>query len=158
MSEVISFWAKTIDDVSKDIQTSETKRNQLLRNDEQETIPQAINKNGKIKVGLSSSKKICVIYLIESPLKMMKNVFYFILKALFILKIFKFLSRLFSPNLVHKQLQYTYCLPDISQSKGDQTMKCGQLIEYNKRNTFFFKNHPENEAGKLVPDLFLFCK
>ena len=47
------------------------------------------------KVGLSPSKKDCVIYLIESPLKMMKNAFYFILKALFVLKIFKFLSRLF---------------------------------------------------------------
>ena len=23
---------------------------------------------------------------------------------------------------------------------------------------FFFENHPENEAGKLVPDLFLFLK
>ena len=32
----------------------------------------------------------------ESPLKMMKSAFYFILKALFILKIFKFLSWLFS--------------------------------------------------------------
>ena len=31
----------------------------------------------------------------ESPLKMMKNVFYLILKALFVLKIFKFLSWLF---------------------------------------------------------------
>ena len=40
-------------------------------------------------------KKICVICLIESPLKLMKNAFYFILKALFVLKIFKFLSRLF---------------------------------------------------------------
>ena len=40
-------------------------------------------------------KKICVICLIESPLKMMKNAFYFILKAFFILKIFQFLSRLF---------------------------------------------------------------
>ena len=29
---------------------------------------------------------------IESPLKMMKNAFDFILKALFILKVFKFLS------------------------------------------------------------------
>ena len=29
---------------------------------------------------------------IESPLKMMKNAFYFILKAIFVLKIFKFLS------------------------------------------------------------------
>ena len=28
----------------------------------------------------------------DSPLKMMKNAFYFILKALFVLKIFKFLS------------------------------------------------------------------
>ena len=48
-----------------------------------------------IKVGLSPSKKICVICLIESPLKMMKNAFYFILKSLFVLKIFKFLLRLF---------------------------------------------------------------
>ena len=24
------------------------------------------------------------------------------------------------------------------------------------RNVFFFKNHAENKAGKLVPDLFLF--
>ena len=30
-------------------------------------------------------------------------------------------------------------------------MKLGQLIEYNKRNIF-----TENEAGRLVPDLFLF--
>ena len=48
-----------------------------------------------LKVGLSSSKNICVIDVTESPLKMMKNVFYFILKALFVLKLFKFLSRLF---------------------------------------------------------------
>ena len=31
----------------------------------------------------------------ESPLKMMKNAFYFTLKALFVLKLFKFLSWLF---------------------------------------------------------------
>ena len=48
-----------------------------------------------MKVGLSPSKKICVICLIENPLKKMKNAFYFILKALFVLKLFKFLSRLF---------------------------------------------------------------
>ena len=35
------------------------------------------------KVGLSTFKKISAICLIESPLKMMKNAFYFILKALF---------------------------------------------------------------------------
>ena len=29
-----------------------------------------------------------------------------------------------------------HILPNISQSKGDQTMKFGPLIEYNKRNIF----------------------
>ena len=47
------------------------------------------------KVGLSPSNKICVICFIESLLKMMKNTFYFILKAIFVLKIFRFLSWLF---------------------------------------------------------------
>ena len=47
------------------------------------------------KVGISLFKTICVICLIESPLKMMKNVFYFVLKAFFVLKIFWFLSRHF---------------------------------------------------------------
>ena len=41
--------------------------------------------------------------------------------------------------------------------KGNQTMKFGQLIEYNKI-IFFFKCYAENEAGILVPDLFLFFK
>ena len=45
-----------------------------------------------LKVGLSPSKKTCVICFIERSLKMMKNAFYFILKALFVHKIFKFLS------------------------------------------------------------------
>ena len=34
-------------------------------------------------------------------------------------------------------------------------MTFGQLIEHNVRN-IFFKIHAENEAGRLVPDLFLF--
>ena len=32
-----------------------------------------------------------------------------------------------------------HILPNISQSKGNQTMKFGQLIEYNKRNNFLPK-------------------
>ena len=48
-----------------------------------------------------------------------------------------------------------HILPNISQSKGNQTMKLGQLIEYNKRN-IFLQNYAENQAGRLVPDLFLF--
>ena len=45
-----------------------------------------------VKVGLSPLKNIFFICFNESPLKMMKNVFNFTLKALFVLKIFKFLS------------------------------------------------------------------
>ena len=41
------------------------------------------------------AKTNCVICFIESALKMMENAFYFILKALSVLKIFKFLSWLF---------------------------------------------------------------
>ena len=36
--------------------------------------------------------KICVVCFIETPLKMITNAFYFILKALLIFKKFKFLS------------------------------------------------------------------
>ena len=43
------------------------------------------------EVGLSLSKKSCFICFNENPLKMMKNAFYFILKALFVLKILDFL-------------------------------------------------------------------
>ena len=42
-----------------------------------------------VKVGLSPSKKNCFN---RSPLKMMKNVFYFILNGLFVLKIFFILT------------------------------------------------------------------
>ena len=33
-------------------------------------------------------------------------------------------------------------------------MKFGQVMSYNKRNIFFFKNHEEIEAGRLVPNSF----
>ena len=42
------------------------------------------------EMGLSPSKTIDVICFIESPFKIMKNAFNFILKVLFVLKIFKF--------------------------------------------------------------------
>ena len=42
----------------------------------------------RLKVGVSTSKKIFFICFSDSPSKMMKNAFYFILKALFVLKIF----------------------------------------------------------------------
>ena len=46
-----------------------------------------------------------------------------------------------------------HILPNISQSKGYQTMKFGQLIT---QEMCFFKNYVENKAGWLVPDLFIF--
>ena len=46
---------------------------------------------------------------------------------------------------------------NISQSKGNQTMKFSQLIEYYKAN-IFLQNYAENEARRLVPELFLFFK
>ena len=45
-----------------------------------------------IQVGLSTSKKKKIISFNESSVKMMKNTFYFILKALFVLKILKLFS------------------------------------------------------------------
>ena len=56
-----------------------------------------------------------------------------------------------------KQTITIHILANISQSKGNQTMKFGQVLEYSKVN-IFFKNHIENEAGRLVPDLFLILK
>ena len=53
------------------------------------------SQNCQFKVGCSPSKQKRVICFIESPLKMTKNAFCFILKALFVIKIFKFLSWLF---------------------------------------------------------------
>ena len=48
-------------------------------------------------------------------------------------------------------------LLNISRSKGNQTMKFGQLREYEVRN-IFLKNYADHEAGRLVPDPFLFSK
>ena len=55
-------------------------------------------------------------------------------------------------NLVNTQLQYTY-----HPTSHDQTMKLGQLLEYNQRS-IFLQNNAENDAKRLVPDHFLFFK
>ena len=88
----------------------------------------------------------------ESSLKMMKNYFYFGLKSLFLLKIYKlswlfghvekrfhekdrWMSKFMTPQL-GKQRIATNILSNISRSKGNQTIKFGQLIEHNMRNIF----------------------
>ena len=87
----------------------------------------------------------------------MGNTFYFILKALFIFKIFPFFVATFwscRENGLIRKIKLTskfmasqpgfqtiaiHILLNISQSKGNQKMKFGQLIEYNKRNVFLQK-------------------
>ena len=45
----------------------------------------------------------------------------------------------------------TMCiLPNISRSKGKQTVRIVQLIEFNVKIIF----HAEDEAGQLVPEIF----
>ena len=105
----------------------------------------------------------------------MENAFYFVLKALFALKIFKFLSRHFvhiEKNGLIRKIRLTsnfmtsqpglqtiaiHIFSNISQSKDKQALKFSQLIERKKRN-IFLQTHAENEAGRLVPNLFLFFK
>ena len=53
------------------------------------------NKLSELKVGLSPSKKKIFICFNDNPSEMVKNAFDFILKALFVLKIYKLLSWLF---------------------------------------------------------------
>ena len=57
---------------------------------------------------------------------MMKKNFFFTLKSLFDLKIFKY--------------------PNISRIQGNQTMKFGQLIEYDMGNTLALKQWNNNLA------------
>ena len=45
-------------------------------------------------------------------------------------------------------------LPNTLRSKGNQTLKFGQLIEYNTRR-IFLRNYTQNLEEKLVPDPFL---
>ena len=110
--------------------------------------------------------KQCFIWFNESPLKMMKNVFYFIWRAFFVLERFKYLSWLFSHiknglirriSLISKfmtlqpgqQKNKLHILPSISQWLDKQTIK---------QEIIFFKNHAKIEAGRLVPGFSLFFK
>ena len=103
------------------------------------------------------SKKNCLSCISKSHLKMIKNAFYFILKAPFVLKTFKLfvltswscrksglirdfgLISKFMTSQTGWQTITIRILPNISRSKGNQTLKFGQLIEYN-RNIFLQKS------------------
>ena len=101
---------------------------------------------------------------------MMKNGFYFTLKALFVLNLFKFcldflaiykrglirkirLISKFMASQPEKQTIAIHILSNISRSKGDQTTKFGQLIEYNMRNIFLEKSCKKC-CGETISRLF----
>ena len=108
-----------------------------------------------IKVG--SSKKIYVVCLIWKPYKNDENCFLFHLKSSFRSQdIYDFVTtfwRCGKNGLIRKirstskfmmsqpglQTIAMEILPNISQSKGNQTVKFDRLIEYNKRNIFLQK-------------------
>ena len=49
-----------------------------------------------------------------------------------------------------------HVLPNISQSKGNQTIKFGQLIQYNKRNNFLQKLYRKLSKESNSRPLFIF--
>ena len=111
-------------------------------------------------VGLSPSKTKLLFSFNQSSLKMMENASYLILKALLVLKIFKFfpdffghvetygkrliktlrLISKFMTSQPRKQTITKHILLNMSRSftscKSNQTIKFGLLIEYNVRNIF----------------------
>ena len=52
-----------------------------------------------------------------------------------------------------KQIIAMHILPNISGNKGNQTMKFGQLIEYNMRNIFLEKSYTKC-GGETFPRPF----
>ena len=68
---------------------------------------------------------------------MMENYFYFILKALFILKIFNCKIHDVTTWLT---INYNTYIAQYLAKLDKQTMKLGQLIEYSKRNSFLEKS------------------
>ena len=52
-----------------------------------------------------------------------------------------------------QQIIVIHILPDISRSKGNQTMKYGQLIDYDVRNIFLEKSYTK-QGGETSPRSF----
>ena len=100
----------------------------------------------------------------EIPLKMIKSTFNFTFKALFILKILKFLSWIFGH--VEKWLDQTDNVNFkvfMTLRPGKQTITIHVLANMLRRKEnqamkfeiFFLKNYMQNVVEKILPDLFL---
>ena len=57
-------------------------------------------------------------------------------------------------RLISKFMASQHLLSNISRSKGNQTMKFSQLVEYNMQ-LFLWKNHTQNMVEKLFTEPFL---
>ena len=68
----------------------------------------------------------------------------------------RLISKFITPQYGEQRIKI-HILTNISRSKGNQILKFGQGKQCSKRN-IFFKNYGENEAGRLIADLFLFFK
>ena len=120
-----------------------------------------------VKNGLQSDsylpKKIFLLLLLfvcfnGSPLKRMKNTFYFSLKTLGHVEKTAWLKNkvIFKTYDVSAWLtnSYSTILPNISQSKDNQIIKLGQLIECSKRYISLQKSC-RKWGRELIPDHFL---
>ena len=72
------------------------------------------------------------------------------------IKRLRLISKFITPQ-TGQQIITIHILPNISRSKVNQSIKFGQLIEYNMRNTFLVKSNTKY-GGKLVPDPFIKIK
>ena len=105
---------------------------------------------------------------------MMKNYLYFNLKRFLFLRYINFCPDFFGHvgKRLDKEAEINFkiydvinwkkkiamhILPNILRSRGNQTMKVGQLIEYKRRN-IFPQNHAENKEVRLFPQPFLIFK
>ena len=62
----------------------------------------------------------------------------------------------FMTSQTGKQIITVQILPIISRSKGNQTIKFGQIIEHNIRNIFFQKSYRKRGRETSSRDLFVF--
>ena len=54
-----------------------------------------------------------------------------------------------------KQIFAIHILPNISRSKGNQTMKFGQLMEYNMRNNFLEQLYTKCDGETIIRPFLL---
>ena len=113
---------------------------------------------------LKAHSRVWDIFLaIERPLKVTKNAFHFMLKALLVLEIFTFLSEFlvkkentFMTSQTEQQIIKIHILLNISRSKGNQTMRFLQLMKLLGKS--FLLNSCKKWGWETSSDLLLLFK